>query len=110
MTEEVWSWWQEGSVHGALWPDVAEIGAHADADQDVLTVAAEVLGAVRREKTSHKRSVRARVALLRVTGPPATLAAVEAARRDITDAGGVDELMVAAGDALSVEARLTDEA
>ncbi len=91
-------------------PEVAEIGAHADADQDVLTVAAEVLGAVRREKTSHKRSVRARVALLRVTGPPATLAAVEAARREITDAGGVDKLMVAAGDALSVEARLTDEA
>ena len=92
-------------------PEVAEIGAHADADQDVLTVAAEVLGAVRREKTSHKRSVRARVALLRVTGPPATLAAVEAARREMTaDAGGVDKLMVAAGDALSVEARLTDEA
>ena len=64
VTEEVWSWWQEGSVHHAPWPDVAEIGAHADADQDVLTVAAEVLGAVRREKTSHKRSMRARVALL----------------------------------------------
>ena len=74
------------------------------------TVAAEVLGAVRREKTAHKRSMRARVARLTVTGPPATLAAVEAARRDITDAGGVDELVVAAGDALSVEVRLADEA
>ena len=110
VTEEVWSWWHEGSVHHAPWPDVAEIGAHADAEHEVLTVAAEVLGAVRREKTSHKRSMRARVALLRVSGPPATLAAVEAARRDITDAGGVDELVVAAGDALSVEVRLADEA
>ena len=45
-----------------------------------------------------------------MTGPPATLAAVEAARRDITDAGGVDELVVAVGDALSVEVRLADEA
>ena len=45
----------------------------------------------------HKRSMRARVALLTVTGPPATLAAVEAARRDIIDAGGVDELVVAVG-------------
>ena len=63
-------------------------------------MAAEVLGAVRREKTAHKRSMRARVALLTVTGPPATLAAVEAARGDIVDAGGVDELVVAVGDAL----------
>ncbi len=110
VTEEVWSWWHEGSVHHAPWPDVAEIGGHADAEQEVLTVAAEVLGAVRREKTSHQRSMRARVALLRVTGPPATLAAVEAARRDITDAGGVDELVVAVGDALSTEVRLADEA
>ena len=78
--------------------------------RDVLTVAAEVLGAVRREKTAHKRSMRARVARLTVTGPPATLAAVEAARGDIVDAGGVDELVVAAGDALSVEVELADEA
>ena len=60
---------------------------------------AEVLGAVRREKTAHKRSMRARVSLLTVTGRPATLAAVEAARGDIVDAGGVDELVVSAGDA-----------
>jgi valyl-tRNA synthetase len=69
-----------------------------------------VLGAVRREKTANKRSMRARVALLTVTGPPATLAAVEAARGDIVDAGGVDELAVAQGDALSVEVVLADEA
>ena len=73
-------------------------------------MAAEVLGAVRREKTAHKRSMRARVAALTVTGPPATLAAVEAARGDIVDAGGVDELVATAGDALSVEVELADEA
>ena len=60
-------------------------------------MAAEVLGAVRREKTANKRSMRARVALLTVTRPPATLAAVEAARGDIVDAGGVDELVVVGG-------------
>ena len=110
VTEEVWSWWQEGSVHHAPWPDVAEIGARAQADPDVLAVAAEVLGAVRREKTAHKRSMRSRVARLTVAGPPATLAAVEAARQDIADAGGVDELVVAPGDALTVDVRLADEA
>jgi valyl-tRNA synthetase len=75
----------------------------------VLAVAAEVLGAIRREKTAHKRSMRARVALLTVTGTPETLAAVEAARSDIVDAGGVDELVVSVGDALSVQVVLSDE-
>ena len=53
--------------------------------------------------------MRARVALLTVSGPPATLAAVEAARGDIVDAGGVDELVVSAGDELSVQVVLAEE-
>ena len=110
VTEEVWSWWQQGTVHLAPWPDAAEVGAHAEADPSVLVAAAEVLGAVRREKTAHKRSMRARVARLTVTGPPALLAAVDAARGDIVDSGGVDELVAAAGEALSVEVELADEA
>jgi valyl-tRNA synthetase len=72
-------------------------------------VAAEVLGAIRREKTTNKRSMRARVALLKVTGPPETLAAVEAARGDIVDAGGVDELVISTGDELSVTVVLADD-
>ncbi len=110
VTEEVWSWWQEGSVHLASWPTVAEVGSHAGAEPGVLDVAAEVLGAVRREKTAHKRSMRARVARLTVTAPPAILLGVEAARRDLTDAGGVDELVTEEGDALEVKVELADEA
>ncbi len=109
VTEEVWSWWQPGSVHTARWPEAGEVGIHASADIEVLRVAAEVLGAVRRAKTEHKRSMRARVALLVVHASVATCAAVEAARGDITEAGGVDELVVAPGDALTVEVRLADD-
>ena len=54
VTEEVWGWWQEGSVHVAPWPEPAEVGPFAGGDDIVLTVAAEVLGAVRREKTARQ--------------------------------------------------------
>ena len=109
VTEEVWSWWQDGSVHTATWPDAGEVGAHAAADPSVLTAAAEVLGVVRREKTTHKRSMRARVARLTVSGPPETLAAVAGARGDIVDAGGVDELLTEEGDTFSVTVVLADD-
>ena len=64
---------------------------------------------MRREKTSHKKSMRARVARLTVTGPDELIAAVESARRDLVDAGGLDELVYATGDALGVEVELADE-
>ncbi len=108
VTEEVWSWWREGSVHTAPWPVAAETGPHAGADTTVLTVTAEVLGAVRREKTAHKRSMRARVSRLTVAGPPRTLDAVQAARGDLLDAGGVDDLVLAPADELSVQVALAE--
>ncbi len=109
VTEEVWSWWQEGSVHLTPWPETAELGPSAGGDDAVLAVAAEVLGAVRREKTAHKKSMRARVARLTVTGPDDLIAAIESARQDLVDAGGLDELVCIRGDALSVEVELADE-
>ena len=97
-------------MHRASWPNPSEVAPHAGGDDAVLEVASEVLGAVRREKTVHKRSMRARVSRLMVSGPDAVLAAVEAARGDILDAGGVDQLVTAPGDALNVEVELAEEA
>jgi valyl-tRNA synthetase len=107
VTEEVWHWWQPGSVHRAPWPTVEE--TERGGDGSVLTVVAEVLAAVRRAKTSEKRSMRARVAVLTVSGPPDTLAAIEAARADLIDAGGVDELALHEGESLDVGVVLAEE-
>jgi valyl-tRNA synthetase len=107
VTEEVWSWWQPGSVHRANWPTVAETGGGGDGA--VLAVVAEVLAAVRRAKTAEKRYMRARVARLRVEGPADALAAVEAARQDLVDAGGVDVLDVAEGAELAISVELAVE-
>jgi valyl-tRNA synthetase len=107
VTEEVWRWWQPGSVHRAPWPTVDE--TRADGDATVLAVVGEVLAAVRRAKTSEKRSMRARVSELTVSGPPTALAAVEAARGDLIDAGGVDTLTLSEAEEFSVSVVLADE-
>jgi valyl-tRNA synthetase len=75
----------------------------------VLRVAADVLAAVRRAKTTEKRSMRARVARLTVAGTPAELAAVEAARRDLIDAGSVDRMDLIEAVEFSVTVTLADE-
>ena len=103
VTEEVWSWWHEGSVHRAPWPEQADLGLAASTtagggpeaadtavlDTAVLDTAAEVLGVIRRAKTSARRSMRWPVTQVTVTGPEARLAHVVAAAGDIADAGGL---------------------
>jgi valyl-tRNA synthetase len=107
VTEEVWSWWQTGSVHRAPWPAAAELPA--DGDTAVLPVAAEALAAVRKAKSEAKQSMRADVASATVTAPAAQVTLVEAARSDLTDAGRIAELAVVAGDgALRVDVVLAE--
>jgi valyl-tRNA synthetase len=109
VTEEVWHWWQAGSVHRAPWPAAVEFRGHQGADPSVLRVAADVLAAVRRAKTTEKRSMRARVDRLTVSGSPAELAAVDAARRDLIDAGSVDRMDLAEAEEFSVTVTLAHE-
>jgi valyl-tRNA synthetase len=109
VTEEVWRWWQPGSVHRSPWPRVDELGDQAGGDPSVLTVAAEVVGSIRRAKTTEKRSMRAKVRELTVTGPALVLAAVEAARGDLIDAGGVEELRLVEAEVFSVSVALAKE-
>src|SRR5436305_9973882 len=60
VTEEVWSWWQDGSVHNGNWPtgdEVRNAAGAADAGI-VLDVAAAVTAELRRAKTEAKASLR----------------------------------------------------
>ena len=58
---------------------------------------AQVLGLVRRAKTTAKRSMRAPVARLTVMDEPGRLALLAQAESDLRDAGGVVELVMRAG-------------
>ncbi|MFG1707972.1 valine--tRNA ligase [Nonomuraea sp. M3C6] len=97
VTEEVWSWWREGSVHRASWPSVQR-GA---GDPAVLAVASELLGQVRKAKSESKLSMRAEVSRLIVSGPEIEL--VRQAQDDICAAGHVEEFVLQYGEALKVE-------
>ena len=67
MTEEVWSWWREGSVHRAAWPSTGEFEG-LSGDPEVLSMASDVLTAVRRAKSDAKTSMRTEVTQFLVTG------------------------------------------
>ncbi|HVA02216.1 MAG TPA: valine--tRNA ligase [Acidimicrobiales bacterium] len=98
VTEEVWSWWHEGSIHRSPWPDVRELAPAQDhGDIAVLDMAASVLGEVRRAKTTRQVSMRAPVTKLTVVDDPERLALLDLAESDLRDAGGVEELVLRPG-------------
>ncbi|MDQ1601564.1 MAG: valyl-tRNA synthetase, partial [Actinomycetota bacterium] len=108
VTEEVWSWWQEGSVHRAGWPAADEVAATADgADAGVLRDVSVVLAGIRKAKSEAKTSMRTEVSAATVTGPQDALDRVALAAADLQATGRVGELALAADDGpLSVSVSL----
>ena len=104
VTEEAWSWWQEGSVHRAAWPDAGEVAGGGD--PLVLEAASAVLRAVRKAKSEAKLSQRAPVALVVVRDTRARLDALAAAEADLRDAGSIAELQLEEAEAAAVEVTL----
>jgi valyl-tRNA synthetase len=87
VCEEVWSWWRDGSVHLASWPQPAS--APAGADRRPLEAASLVIGAIRRAKSQAKLPLRTPVRLAALAGPAELLAAARAAEGDLAAAGRV---------------------
>jgi valyl-tRNA synthetase len=89
VTEEVWSWWQEGSIHRQPWPSAADLGSAASADDTTLDAVAAALTGIRGAKSGAKVSMRAELARVTITGPESAVAAIEGARRDLCNAGKI---------------------
>jgi valyl-tRNA synthetase len=108
VTEEAWSWWQDGSVHAAAWPSAAP-GSRSGADTGdpaVLETAAAVLGQVRKAKTAAKLSIRAEAARVVVRAPDE--AAVRASEHDLRAAGNIADFSFEYAPELGTEVTLAE--
>jgi len=118
VADEVWSWWQSGSVHRAAYPgqksELANLlagltgePAHAE---DVFELAAEVLRGIRRAKTQRKLSMRAPATRVTIVAPAPAVESLAAAAGDLRLAGAVAELSTSTGDELAVDVEFPEAA
>jgi valyl-tRNA synthetase len=88
VTEEVWSWWQTGSIHRSTWPERSELG-DPDGDPAVLDAVAAALIGIRGAKSQAKVSMRHELSAVEFTGPETALAAIRVAEGDLVRAGRI---------------------
>ena len=85
VTEEVWSWWQDGSIHTAAWPTADEVSV--DGDALVLDDLATALAAVRGAKSQAKVSMRTEVSRAELTGAADVLDRLKEIETDLRAVG-----------------------
>ena len=87
VTEEVWSWWHEGSVHRTSWPTPEEVAPRHAGDPAVLTSVGLALSQVRKAKSDAKVGMRSEITSAVLAGPDDVTAAVREAEADLRSAG-----------------------
>ncbi len=93
VTEEVWSWWHQGSVHTSRWPTARRLRdlASGTGAQPGL-VAAAVLREVRRAKSEARRPLRTVVLATTVRDSAERLAVLGQVSADVCAAGRISQL------------------
>ena len=107
VTEEVWSWWQPGSVHRAAWPSTEELPTGGDAA--LLDDIAAVLMAIRGAKSRAQVKMRSEVAKAVVHGPQDALDRLQPISRDLRAVGRITgelEFVPNGGDQIAVKVTL----
>jgi valyl-tRNA synthetase len=106
-TEEVWSWWKEGSVHRAPWPSGDELAplvrGLSDDDQQKWSYAREVMGEVRKRRSEAKQPLKVPIVRAVIADAPVRLAHLDAIEADLRAAVRIEAIERQTADALSVE-------
>ena len=107
VTEEVWSWWQEGSIHLQSWPKSSEIITNKSVGIDPLNNVTWILSEVRKVKTENKQSMKAEVKTLEIWAKTEVIELVKDAQKDLIAAGNIKDLKLNVADSeIKVKAEL----
>jgi len=110
VTEEVWRWYHDGSVHRAAWPVVDR--PLANADPAVLDTVSAALIAIRGAKSTAKVSMKAEIDSMTVSGPADDVARLQSVEPDLRAVSHLTGPIAwhPADAPLSIEVRLADPA
>jgi valyl-tRNA synthetase len=110
VTEEVWSWWQDGSIHAAAWPDARELdatlaaqpAATVEQDQAVYSWATDVLFEVRKQRSEAKQPLKVPISKVTIVAAPAEIRLMPIVEADLRSALRVQAFETTAGEPRSV--------
>ena len=106
VTEEVWSWWREGSVHRQPWPTLADVSVD-EGEVRLLPLVGDALSQVRKAKSEAQVSMRTDVPKAVIGGPADLLELLAGATDDLKSAGKIADLALEpGGDQLTVAVTL----
>jgi valyl-tRNA synthetase len=106
VTEEVWSWWQAGSIHQAKWPTPQELeslladnsdGVRAS-DEATYVWATEVLFEVRKQRSEAKQPLKVPITKVTITADANAVAVMPHVEADLRAALRVQAFHTSAGE------------
>jgi valyl-tRNA synthetase len=111
VSEEVWSWWQTGSVHRAAWPASSEIavlmGDRFPESAQAFGLASAVTAKIRQQRSTNKRSFKVPIRVV-VTADERQTALLRRVERDVASGNNAVSLAFAAGTPLEVAVEFAD--
>jgi valyl-tRNA synthetase len=87
VTEEVWSWWKDGSIHRASWPMIDEV--IVSGDPGLLSDVSDALIQIRGAKSQARASMKTEISLAKFYGTADALAHLQAIEADLRAVGRI---------------------